>query len=103
MGMLTKTGDNRMTGASVALRILVEARRDGVSDDEIILRSPAVLALTPPRVGPGPELPPEARPSTSAATPRTPTTTGSCGRRCACGCAGSRRSPGGRPGPSASG
>jgi pyruvate,water dikinase len=60
MGMLTKTGDNRMTGASVALRILVEARRDGVSDEEIILRSPAVLALTPPRVGPRPELPPEA-------------------------------------------
>jgi rifampicin phosphotransferase len=60
MGMLTNTGDNRMTGASVALRILVEARRDGVSDEEIILRSPAVLALTPPRVGPRPELPPEA-------------------------------------------
>jgi len=60
MGMLTKTGDNRMTGASVALRILVEARRDGVSDEEIILRSPAVLALTPPRVGPRPQLPPEA-------------------------------------------
>jgi pyruvate,water dikinase len=60
MGMLTKTGDNRLTGASVALRILVEARRDGVSDEEIILRSPAVLALTAPRVGPRPELPPEA-------------------------------------------
>jgi pyruvate,water dikinase len=60
MGMLTDTGENRMTGASVALRILVEARRDGVSDEEIILRSPAVLALTAPRVGPAPELPPEA-------------------------------------------
>jgi pyruvate,water dikinase len=60
MGMLTNTGDNRMTGASVALRILVEARRDGVSDTEITLRSPAVLALTPPRVGPTTELPPEA-------------------------------------------
>ena len=60
MGMLTDTGDNRMTGASVALRILVEARRDGVSDTEIVLRSPAVLALTPPRVGPTTELPPEA-------------------------------------------
>ncbi len=48
MGMLTDTGSNRMTGASVALRILVEARRDGLSDDDIVLRSPAVLALTPP-------------------------------------------------------
>ena len=60
MGMLTKTGDNRMTGASVALRILVEARRDGVSDTEIVLRSPAVLALTPPRISPCLELPLEA-------------------------------------------
>ncbi|MET0914029.1 MAG: PEP-utilizing enzyme, partial [Acidimicrobiales bacterium] len=60
MGMLTKTGDNRMTGASVALRILVEARRDGVSDSEIVLRSPAVLALTPPRISPCLELPAEA-------------------------------------------
>jgi pyruvate,water dikinase len=60
MGMLTKTGDNRMTGASVALRILVEARRDGVRDEEIVLRSPAVLALTPPRIGPHLEMPAEA-------------------------------------------
>jgi phosphohistidine swiveling domain-containing protein len=60
MGMLTKTGDNRMTGASVALRILVEARRDGVSDSEIVLRSPAVLALTPPRISPCLKLPAEA-------------------------------------------
>jgi pyruvate,water dikinase len=60
MGMLTKTGDNRMTGASVALRILVEARRDGLSDTEIVLRSPAVLALTPPRISPCLELPAEA-------------------------------------------
>ncbi len=60
MGMLTDTGRNRMTGASIALRVLVEARRDGLSDEEIILRSPVVLALTPPRVAPGPLLPPEA-------------------------------------------
>src|SRR5829696_326684 len=57
MGMLTDTGGNRMTGASVALRVLAEARRDGASDDEILIRSPIVLALTPPRVGPEPELP----------------------------------------------
>jgi rifampicin phosphotransferase len=60
MGMLTDTGGNRMTGASVALRVLVEARQDGLSDDEILARSPIVLALAPPRVAPKPELPPEA-------------------------------------------
>jgi phosphohistidine swiveling domain-containing protein len=60
MGMLTDTGGNRMTGASVALRVLVEARQDGLSDDEILARSPIVLALAPPRVAPEPELPPEA-------------------------------------------
>jgi pyruvate,water dikinase len=60
MGMLTDTGRNRMTGASVALRVLVEARQDGLTDGEILNRSPVVLALTPPRVAPTPQLPPEA-------------------------------------------
>jgi pyruvate,water dikinase len=60
MGMLTDTGGNRMTGASVALRVLAEARQDGLSDKEIVTRSPSVLALTAPRVAPAPELPEEA-------------------------------------------
>jgi pyruvate,water dikinase len=60
MGMLTDTGMNRMTGASVALRVLVEGRQDGVTDDELLARSPIVLALTPPRVAPAPELPSDA-------------------------------------------
>jgi phosphohistidine swiveling domain-containing protein len=60
MGMLTDTGDNRMTGASVALRVLVEARRDGLTDREILIRSPVVLGLVAPRVAPGPVLPKEA-------------------------------------------
>lgn len=59
MGMLTDTGETRMTGASLALRILVEARRDGITDAEIVRRSPAVLALTAPRIGPGCVLPPD--------------------------------------------
>ena len=42
MGMLTDTGGNRMTGASVALRVLAEARQDGLSDEEILARSPTV-------------------------------------------------------------
>jgi pyruvate,water dikinase len=60
MGMLTDTGGNQMTGAAVALRVLVEAREDGLSDDEILGRSPIVLALAPPRVAPRPVLPAEA-------------------------------------------
>jgi phosphohistidine swiveling domain-containing protein len=60
MGMLVNTGQNRMTGASVALRVLVEARRDGATDSEILERSPIVLALTAPRVGSGAVLPAQA-------------------------------------------
>jgi pyruvate,water dikinase len=60
IGMLTETSANRLTGASVALRVLAEAREDGLSDKEILVRSPAVLALTAPRVAPTPELPCEA-------------------------------------------
>jgi pyruvate,water dikinase len=57
MGLLTDVGRNPMTGASIALRVLAEARRDGSSDEEIVARSPVVLALTPPRVAPRAELP----------------------------------------------
>jgi pyruvate,water dikinase len=60
MGMLTDTGRNRMTGASVALRVLAEARQDGLSDKAILSRSPVVLALCAPKVAPAAELPSEA-------------------------------------------
>jgi rifampicin phosphotransferase len=60
IGMLTDTGGNRMTGASVALRVLAEARQDGLTDEEILARSPAVLALTGPQVAKAPVLPEEA-------------------------------------------
>ncbi len=62
IGMLTDTGRNRMTGASVALRVLAEAREDGLDDAEVLERSPVVLALTPPRIAPRPRLPDEATP-----------------------------------------
>jgi pyruvate,water dikinase len=62
MGMLAAATDNRLTGASVALRVLAEARQDGLSDKQIITRSPAVLALTAPRVAPEPVMPEEAAP-----------------------------------------
>ncbi len=57
MGLLTDTRGNRLTGASVALRVLAQGRDDGLSDDEILGRSPVVLALVPPRVAPRPQLP----------------------------------------------
>jgi phosphohistidine swiveling domain-containing protein len=57
IGMLTDTGGNRLTGASVALRVLAEARQDGLADTEILARSPTVLALTPPRIAAAPVLP----------------------------------------------
>ena len=60
VGMLTDTGGNRLTGASVALRVLAEARQDGLDDSEILARSPTVLALTPPRIAAAPVLPEEA-------------------------------------------
>jgi rifampicin phosphotransferase len=60
MGMLTDADGNRMTGASVALRVLAEARQDGLDDAEIVARSPSVLALTAPQVAPAPVLPEEA-------------------------------------------
>jgi pyruvate,water dikinase len=59
MGALTDTGKNRMTGASVALRVLAEARRDGLTDQQILEHNPVVLALTGPRVAPHADLPPD--------------------------------------------
>jgi pyruvate,water dikinase len=59
MGLLTDTGGHTMTGAALALRVLAEARQDGLSDDEVLARSPIVLALAPPRVAPRPALPAE--------------------------------------------
>lgn len=57
MGILTDSSDNRLTGASVALRVLAEARTDGRSDEEIVTQSPVVLALAAPRIAPFAELP----------------------------------------------
>ncbi|WP_421118675.1 PEP/pyruvate-binding domain-containing protein [Aquihabitans daechungensis] len=57
MGLVSNPSGSAFTGASVALRILTEARRDGLPDDEIVRRAPVVLSLVPPRVGPSIELP----------------------------------------------
>lgn len=57
MGLLIGRGQGRLTGASVAMRVLAEARSDGSSDAEIVRHSPIVLALTAPRVAAATELP----------------------------------------------
>lgn len=51
MGQLVRSGGPRLTGTSVALRVLAHARERGTPDAEIVARHPIVLALTPPRVG----------------------------------------------------
>ena len=56
MGFLLKGAESRLTGVSVAMRSLIAGRRDGLSDDEIVARSPVVLALTGPRLA-GVQLP----------------------------------------------
>jgi pyruvate,water dikinase len=57
VGLVLDPEASQLTGASVALRTLALARRDGVADEDIPARHPEVLALVPPRVGPTPELP----------------------------------------------
>src|SRR6056297_1653733 len=59
MGLLSEPGSASFTGASVALRVLAESRRDGLTDRQIIARSPVVLALAPPRIAALPTLPQE--------------------------------------------
>lgn len=61
MGLLTDASQIRLTGASVAMRVLTEARHDGRPDAEIVAQSPVVLALTAPKITGGVELPDEAR------------------------------------------
>ena len=56
MGLLVDTGGTPLTGAGVALRVLGEARREGLADAAILERHPVVLALVPPRVAPRPDL-----------------------------------------------
>jgi pyruvate,water dikinase len=57
VGLVLDPHASQLTGASVALRTLALARKEGVPDEEIPLRHPEVLALVPPRIGPAPELP----------------------------------------------
>ena len=57
MGQLLDHARPHLTGTSVALRVLAHARQRGTPEEEIVARHPVVLALTGPRIGPGPSLP----------------------------------------------
>ena len=81
-------------GAGVALLALAAGRAEGLDDDALIERYPAVLALTPPRIGPAPALPPAvADPGHARRRRARPTRSPCCARRCGCGCAGRTSSP----------
>ncbi|HEV2810572.1 MAG TPA: PEP/pyruvate-binding domain-containing protein [Acidimicrobiales bacterium] len=57
IGQLVAPDAPRLTGTSVALRVLAHARQRGTPDEEIIARHPVVLALSPPRISAGNPLP----------------------------------------------
>jgi len=57
MGWLVGASTSSATAASVALRALSEGRAGGLGDDEIVARSPVVLALVPPRIAASASLP----------------------------------------------
>jgi pyruvate,water dikinase len=57
IGQLVAPDSPRLTGTSVALRVLAHARERGTADEDIAARHPVVLALTAPRIGPETALP----------------------------------------------
>jgi pyruvate,water dikinase len=58
-GMILHGHGDRSTAAAVALAALRQGRADGLSDEDLVARAPVVLALLPPKVGPGWSLPPD--------------------------------------------
>jgi rifampicin phosphotransferase len=69
VGMVLDPHASQLTGASVALRVLALARREGVPEEDIVREHPTVLALVPPRVGSAPELPADVAAPDWAASP----------------------------------
>jgi pyruvate,water dikinase len=60
-GMLM-SGQDGLSGAAMAVRALHDGRAAGWSDDDIVIGSPVVLSLSPPRLGTRPPLPSGALP-----------------------------------------
>jgi phosphohistidine swiveling domain-containing protein len=59
-GLLVSPGSPGATAASLALQVLADARRAGMSDEEIVAAHPVVLALVPAKVARDVALPPAA-------------------------------------------
>jgi pyruvate,water dikinase len=59
VGLVLDPHGTRLTGSSVALRVLAQARREGLAEDDIPREHPVVMALVPPRVDPAVQLPPD--------------------------------------------
>lgn len=59
VGLVLDPGEARLTASSVALRVLAQARAEGVGEADLAVQHPVVLALVPPRVGPDIPLPRE--------------------------------------------
>ena len=57
VGLLADPGASGLTGVSTALRVLAQARVDGLDDGAVLAANPVVLALVPPQVGRLPTLP----------------------------------------------
>jgi phosphohistidine swiveling domain-containing protein len=57
VGLVLRPESARSSAQSVALRVLANAREQGLADEEIPTRYPITLALTTPRIGPGTVLP----------------------------------------------
>ena len=60
MGWMVAQDATVTAAASVALRALAAGRAEGLTDEEIVVRHPSVLALVAPHVGPAVTLPPTA-------------------------------------------
>ena len=51
VGLLVDPASSGVTGVSAALRVLAQARSDGLDDDTALATNPVLLALVPPQVG----------------------------------------------------
>ncbi|MGH9182067.1 MAG: PEP-utilizing enzyme, partial [Acidimicrobiales bacterium] len=65
--LLVAPGATGTSGAAVAIGALARGRDDGLDDNDVVARHPAVLALVAPRVGPPVALPPVPVPARPAA------------------------------------
>jgi pyruvate,water dikinase len=59
VGLVLQPDNARLTSSSIALRVLAQARAEGLADADVPAAHPVVVSLVPPRIGPALELPAE--------------------------------------------